>query len=951
MFDALMVASGESLLGVDFGFRPNQPQSIDYGDAPPQYALASHQIHPQLRLGFSVDSDSGSQPSFSAETDDTDSNNDDDGIVFLGAIGGMQQVQITLFHNIVDQPAELAGWIDFNRDGDFEDADEQIVLARVSASAEQQLLIYEYSIPNTATGSTTVARFRISTAANLLSSGESLDGEVEDYQVRLPGDYGDAPYAYGNPSHLLANGLKLGVEVGADAGPMQSIAADQDDSDDGIRFIDGKHLQRGTMAEIEATTSNQAGVVTNVPARLMGWLDFNGDGQFDELSEQIVHEVINPDFASQTSRITYTVPESAVCGTTYARFRIADRSLNATEQGGPGEVEDYQVKIDCDATASIGDMVWHDVNMDGEQGVGEVGLPNVTLALHRDNGDGAFDAGRDVKIAATTSNANGRYLFSELARATYFVVIDDANWQLTDYNVVRTSEPVVIAADEGQYSARLGVKRVPTTGAAALVGGRVWIDNGDGICDSAEFGIANATIHAKNPAGQTIATTVSDALGHYRFELPATDEVKLTVAADSIPAEAIPVRSDDEMFALGLGSAELNHDFGFRLPDTSSISGQIWIDNRNKRVDTGELLLPAVTVELVDDRNGNGRWDHNELIIGTTRSKSDGQFIFSGLPAGDYLVFVSDVANMLSQYDLQAGLSEGQLRHAYMTSYSITLAAGETMDTAHFNYMLAMPEAASGAIGDLVWYETDFNGVYDEGEAGIANVHLVLLDQNDQLLRETTTDASGHYLFTELAPGSYQVQISDTLGVLDEYMPTLLRTMRREAVDIELGNGEIVMGADFGYTIGQLSLGDRVWTDTNGDGWQNEEGNTGIASIPLFLYADQYHDRVLTTNDLLIDKTTTDAEGYYRFENLRPGSYFVIVPNAALQLPQLLGGATTAYSGENGITAREDMPLDSNGELQPKFGIVSGIIDLIGDEVAQTGRFNNTIDFGFLPSK
>ena len=95
----------------------------------------------------------------------------------------------------------------------------------------------------------------------------------------------------------------------------------------------------------------------------------------------------------------------------------------------------------------------------------------------------------------------------------------------------------------------------------------------------------------------------------------------------------------------------------------------------------------------------------------------------------------------------------------------------------------------------------------------------------------------------------------------------------------------------------------------------------GLANVPLHLYVDQNHNRELDETDPLISRTQTNDNGDYRFANLRPGSYFVIIPSEALQSPALAGGPTIAFSGENGLTARKDMPLDSNGVAHPTFGV------------------------------
>ena len=70
---------------------------------------------------------------------------------------------------------------------------------------------------------------------------------------------------------------------------------------------------------------------------------------------------------------------------------------------------------------AIGDFVWYDTNKNGIEDIGEPGIPNVTLDLYR-NG---------VKIATTTTDQDGGYLFSNLGPGVYYVVdVTDRNSEL-----------------------------------------------------------------------------------------------------------------------------------------------------------------------------------------------------------------------------------------------------------------------------------------------------------------------------------------------------------------------------------------------------------------------------------------------------------------------------------------------------------------------------------------
>jgi len=62
-------------------------------------------------------------------------------------------------------------------------------------------------------------------------------------------------------------------------------------------------------------------------------------------------------------------------------------------------------------------------------------------------------------------------------------------------------------------------------------------------------------------------------------------------------------------------------------------------------------------------------------------------------------------------------------------------------------------------LGDFVWYDDDLDGLQDSGEDGIPGIEVVL-KQDTTTVATTTTDSTGHYLFTNLEPGGYTISIS-----------------------------------------------------------------------------------------------------------------------------------------------------------------------------------------------
>ena len=168
------------------------PTPIDFGDAPAPYPTlladngASHiAVGPQL--GASRDSESDGVASADADGDDLDGADDEDGVLFgsIGADSTVAALELELTNatlGIVD------AWIDFNADGDWDDAGEQIL---ASVNVDQGVQILTYTVPSGITVGDTFARVRVSSAGGLAPTGAASDGEVEDYQLTIDANQAD----------------------------------------------------------------------------------------------------------------------------------------------------------------------------------------------------------------------------------------------------------------------------------------------------------------------------------------------------------------------------------------------------------------------------------------------------------------------------------------------------------------------------------------------------------------------------------------------------------------------------------------------------------------------------------------------------------------------------------------------------------------------------------------
>ena len=111
---------------------------------------------------------------------------DDDGVIFLSGLQPGQTAQIAVVASQLSvSPGYLQGWLDFNSDGDWDDAGEQIFTNQRLATGSNVLSAF---VPADAAEGNTAARFRWGLERGLSYDGPAMAGEVEDYAVTIPMD-------------------------------------------------------------------------------------------------------------------------------------------------------------------------------------------------------------------------------------------------------------------------------------------------------------------------------------------------------------------------------------------------------------------------------------------------------------------------------------------------------------------------------------------------------------------------------------------------------------------------------------------------------------------------------------------------------------------------------------------------------------------------------------------
>lgn len=163
---------------LDWGDAPTSAQSGFAGTYPTLLANngARHtQLPGGLHLGVTVDADIDGQPDGTATGDGAD----EDGVTLPSAIVINTNANITVNASAA---GTLNAWVDFNRDGDWADAGEQVFTNQALVAGNNALT---FTVPGAASLGNSFGRFRISTASGLSYTGAAADGEVEDYAINI----------------------------------------------------------------------------------------------------------------------------------------------------------------------------------------------------------------------------------------------------------------------------------------------------------------------------------------------------------------------------------------------------------------------------------------------------------------------------------------------------------------------------------------------------------------------------------------------------------------------------------------------------------------------------------------------------------------------------------------------------------------------------------------------
>ncbi len=692
-----------------------------------------------------------------------------------------------------------------------------------------------------------------------------------------------------------------------------------------------------------------------------------GIAQFDPSLGQLQSVEIIHD-GSITSDIqvenTSTLSGSSITGTVSGSLELTgpgvDSSLTMTKNAGGFVASKFDGSLDYSGTSGT------DFGAKTATGSQTIDLTGAAMSPYIGTGQVAFTENAHASsFAAGGGNLNASLNSSGKSTVTViYKYVPNNSLKPGTYTVIQTVQPQ--GYTDGKISAggvvlnhQPNVDVIPVTLDAnnnsvhndfgklvpAGISGFVYADsNNNGIKDPGEAGIPGTTVTLTGTSDQGAITPQSmstDANGYYQFTnlRPGTYTVQETQPANWLDGKDTAgslggTVTNDQIAAIALpsGGGSINNNFGELKP--ASLSGFVYVDANNNGIkDLGEAPIAGVTITL----SGS---DINGPVNQTATTDGNGFYQFKNLDPGNYQINETQPANYFNGKDAIG--SQGGVQGNDVFS-SINLAAG--VDGVNNNFGELLPASISG----YVYVDANNNGVKDGGETPIAGVAITLsgADASGPVSLSATTDANGFYQFQNLKPGVYAVNETQPANYLDG----------KDAIGSQGG----VLGND---VLSAINLAAGV------QGVNNNFGELTPAGLSGFVYVDSNNNGVKDAGESAIPGTTvtltgfddqgpltkqavTDANGFYQFQNLRPGTYALTETQPASFMDGKdtigsQGGAVANDNFSNIALASGILGINNNfGELPPAnsdLGIVksaSASSVLVGSTINYTLTVTN----------
>ena len=361
-------------------------------------------------------------------------------------------------------------------------------------------------------------------------------------------------------------------------------------------------------------------------------------------------------------------------------------------------------KNECDA---MGDFVFGDTNNNGVFDSTELGIPNVQMKLYLAPGSGIKNPLVDSLYASTTTNTQGKYLFINLDPNNYYVTLNNPTGYTSSTGTGKTDTSIV-----GTKTYEPSTSRMNNT------------DNGT----------------------QMVGFVISSII--------KSSKLDTTV------------------------------DFGLFQP-TLSLGDFVFNDKNNNGVyDSTDVGLPNVQVLLYTLGKDGIKNTVDDSLVASTLTVGSGKYNFSGLSPNTYYVRVLNPNGLTSStgsgsvdpsstpnalYEPSTSRANNSDNGTQMNGFAMSSIINLTKSdsTVDFGFYAPVTKKKCFVITNLVFEDTNNNGVKDINEPILTNVKVILLTlgkdgikntADDSIVATVYSDSTGRYIFSCLDSNAYYLK-------------------------------------------------------------------------------------------------------------------------------------------------------------------------------------------------
>ncbi len=469
---------------------------------------------------------------------------------------------------------------------------------------------------------------------------------------------------------------------------------------------------------------------------------------------------------------------------------IDDEVDNNANAAGVVDEDDHDIAVVPPSTWSLGNQVWLDTDNDGMLDADETPIEGVVVELHADtDSDGLADldpaTGLPIVLATATTDADGAYLFEDLAPGTYLVGIPASNMapggpleDLAPSTPAEADPNTDVDAVDGA-----GDSNGLLDGSGGVVSGPVVLGDGEPL---AEPGLDNDPDNSDGNENLTV---------DFGFWQPAPDLAlrKTLDASTTLPVSAgqdvtflIEVINQGNVDATNISIADYvdltmwqpfdpttNPDGTTTgdqtLPYTWTTNGTDGTATITGTITPGQTINLPITLTITDGAALEGLTNTAEISDFTPTADDDGDPTTPGVP-----VTMPDGTQPVDIDSTPDDQNDDVLVDDVVNNEG----------TDEDDHDIAVVEAPTYSLGNQVWSDADNNGILDPGESPVEGVVVHVFadadgdgqpdDQNgdgvidaEDAISTNTTDADGAYLFSDLPVGDYIVGIAPSNWDLD----------------------------------------------------------------------------------------------------------------------------------------------------------------------------------------